>query len=92
MRKRDRDKLAKLFYELAIDIDHFVTQQLLSATWYFENNSEYKGYDFANASADCAIELGNRIKNYININIKKEIKLIKATNVRKRTSRKAKIK
>ena len=47
MRKRDRDRLAALFLELAERTYQMPVQQLHGASFYFKNNAEIKGFDSA---------------------------------------------
>jgi len=62
MRKRNREKIAKAIYDIVADLDHLVLQQLNGSAWYFEQNSEYKGFDFGYASQRNLVFLANQLK------------------------------
>ena len=72
MRKRDRDSFAKKLTALLEDLNAHAVNQLAGSIWYFENDAEGKGYSFAYAASNWASSVGNRIKEFLDEELKKD--------------------
>lgn len=83
MRKRDRDRIAKDLSKYHAEIMDKIARQLSGAIWYFENNAEIKGYDFAYGARSYAEHIGRKIKKYLDSEIKRKDKSKKADKKRK---------
>jgi hypothetical protein len=74
MRKRDRERFSKKLAALLDDLNHHAANQLSGAIWYFENGAEGKGYSFAYGASNWASDVGERIKKFLDEELKKPSK------------------
>ncbi len=65
MRKTDRDRITKRLNAFTADFQQYVVSQVSGAAYYFEANSEFKGFDFANAARASAQSLAERLRIFI---------------------------
>lgn len=67
MRKRESLKLAKEINELTNKFQGLVVGQLSGSIYYFEANSDVKGFDFAYAAQRNAMSLARKLKKLLDI-------------------------
>lgn len=71
MRKRERDSIVKKLTALHEEMIRNGAGQLGGAIWYFDNNAEIKGFDFAYAAANWAETLGKKLKKLLDAEAKR---------------------
>lgn len=59
MRKRDREAMKKFVSEKNVQLQYAAVSQLSGSEWYFEANSEMKGFSFAFSAARNAMWIGH---------------------------------